>query len=75
MEELYHWTKHGDLNVIVNKLVEREAFLDPVRVKSAVYIYHTYFKGLLFFSVSLLWLSLTFDTSTEKKQLVYTQVQ
>ena len=42
MEELYHWTKRGDLNIIVNKLVEREA----LRVKSAVYIYHMYLKLL-----------------------------
>jgi len=50
MEELYHSTKRGDLNIIVNKLVEREAFIYSVRVKSAVYIFHMYLKVLSFFS-------------------------
>ena len=35
VEELCHWWKSGNKNIRLNNLVEREAFINSVRVKSA----------------------------------------
>jgi len=67
------WRSYSySLNIIVNKLVEREAFIYSVMVKSAVYIYHMYLKVLPFFLVSMMWFSLTRDAHQKKASSIYT---